>query len=197
MKAPGHLTGQWLDAPEGHRWWFDSGSTALDFAYTGTVGANAREVLHNEPSLSGWLTERFEEFDGAVTEREFADAKALRETIARAVIAISRGADPSGEDVDVINLFAATPDIPPVLGGGRRQAGRSRARVGQTLSVLARECVEVFSPDESERIRECAASDCSYVFYDESRSNNRRWCSMQRCGNRAKVRTHRAKTTAR
>ncbi|MEQ1734865.1 MAG: CGNR zinc finger domain-containing protein, partial [Rhodoglobus sp.] len=27
------------------------------------------------------------------------------------------------------------------------------------------------------------------------RSNNRRWCSMQRCGNRAKVRAHRAKLT--
>ncbi|TAL40976.1 MAG: hypothetical protein EPN91_11825 [Salinibacterium sp.] len=196
VKAPGHLTGQWLDAPEGHRWWFDSGSTALDFAYTGTVGPNTREILHTDNDLSSWLIERFEEFDGAVTERELADAKALRETIARAVIAISRGADPAGEDVDLINLFAATPDIPPVLAGGRRQAGRSRVRVGQTLSALARECVEVFSPDESERIRECAAFDCSYVFYDESRSNNRRWCSMQRCGNRAKVRTHRAKSMA-
>jgi predicted RNA-binding Zn ribbon-like protein len=46
---------------------------------------------------------------------------------------------------------------------------------------------------ERERIRECAAADCGLVFYDESRSNNRRWCSMQRCGNREKARTHRAK----
>ena len=101
--------------------------------------------------------------------------------------------EPSADDVDILNLFAATPDIPPVLPGGRRQAGRSGARVGQALSSMAREAVELFSSEERERIRECAASDCSIVFYDESRSNNRRWCSMQRCGNRAKVRKHREK----
>ena len=50
--------------------------------------------------------------------------------------------------------------------------------------------------DSVERVRECAADDCAIVFYDESRSNNRRWCSMQRCGNRAKVRAHRARTSA-
>jgi predicted RNA-binding Zn ribbon-like protein len=34
------------------------------------------------------------------------------------------------------------------------------------------------------------------VFRDESRTANRRWCSMQRCGNRAKVRAHRARQAA-
>ncbi len=92
----------------------------------------------------------------------------------------------------MINLYAATPDIPPSLDGGTRQAGRTSARVGQALSELARQAVELFAYRERERIRECAADDCDIVFYDDSRSNNRRWCSMQRCGNRAKVRKHRA-----
>jgi predicted RNA-binding Zn ribbon-like protein len=35
------------------------------------------------------------------------------------------------------------------------------------------------------------------VFYDESRAGSRRWCSMQRCGNRAKVRAHRQRAAAR
>jgi predicted RNA-binding Zn ribbon-like protein len=113
------------------------------------------------------------------------------------VLAASRDEGPSADDVDVINLFAATPDIPPSLAGGARQAGRSRARVGQALSVMAREAVELLAPDERERIRECAGDHCTIVFYDESRSNNRRWCSMQRCGNRAKVRKHRSKEEAR
>ena len=60
------------------------------------------------------------------------------------------------------------------------------------LSMVAREAVALFDAEHSERIRECAADDCALVFYDESRSNNRRWCSMQRCGNRAKVRKHRS-----
>jgi predicted RNA-binding Zn ribbon-like protein len=58
---------------------------------------------------------------------------------------------------------------------------------------MAREAVELFDVDNAERIRTCAADDCDLVFFDASRSNNRRWCSMQRCGNRAKVRGHRAR----
>jgi predicted RNA-binding Zn ribbon-like protein len=179
-----------MTAADGRRWWFDSGAAALDFAYTGTVGDQPpRETLSDSGDLASWFTQ----VDIATTDRDLIDAKALRSTIARAAVAVSRGEVPTEDDIDVINLFAATPDIPPVLAGGRKQAGRTRARLGQALSSLARECVELFSPEQSDRIRECAASDCAYVFYDESRSNNRRWCSMQRCGNRAKVRTHRAK----
>ena len=187
-------TGQWFRSSDGHRWWFDSGSLSLDFAYTGAMGDNpAWETLHAPSDLGAWLDERFDEVDASASDRELTDARALRSAIARTATAISRGDDPTGDDVDIINLFAATPDIPPVLAGGRRQAGRSRARVGQTLSALAREAVDLFSSDERGRIRECAADDCALVFYDESRSNNRRWCSMQRCGNRAKVRKHRNK----
>jgi predicted RNA-binding Zn ribbon-like protein len=187
-------TGQWFTSGDGHRWWFDSGALALDFAYTGGMGDNpAWETLHAASDLDAWLDDRFDAISSAATDRELTDALALRAAIARTATAFSRGEDAAVDDVDTINLFAATPDIPPVLAGGRRQAGRSRARLGQTLSEMAREAVELFSSEERERIRECAASDCAIVFYDESRSNNRRWCSMQRCGNRAKVRKHRTK----
>jgi predicted RNA-binding Zn ribbon-like protein len=187
-------TGQWFRSRDGHRWWFDSGALALDFAYTGAMGDDpAWERLGEASDLGSWLDERFEEIDSTTSDRELTDALTLRGAIARTATAFSRGEDALGDDVDMINLFAATPDIPPVLAGGRRQAGRGRARVGQALSVLAREAVDLFSSEERERIRECAASDCALVFYDESRSNNRRWCSMQRCGNRAKVRKHRSK----
>ena len=196
MRHPtdGRPTGQWFRSSDGHRWWFDSGALALDFAYTGAMGENpAWETLHAASDLTAWLDERFDDVDTTAGERELTDALGLRAAIARSATAFSRGGDPTGDDVDIINLFAATPDIPPVLAGGRRQAGRGRARVGQAMSVMAREAVELFSSEERERIRECAAADCALVFYDESRSNNRRWCSMQRCGNRAKVRKHRTK----
>ena len=193
-------TGQWLTASEGHRWWFDSGAVSLDFAYSGAIAHDSgfddtpeRGVIQTEGDLAEWLKGRFSEFGGAVTDRELVDALALCGALARAFLAHSKDGSPEPHDIDVINLFAATPDIPPVLGGGTRQAGRSNARVGQTLSELAREAVELLSAENNERIRECSANDCHIVYYDESRSNNRRWCSMQRCGNRAKVRAHRAK----
>ncbi|GAB2465211.1 CGNR zinc finger domain-containing protein [Conyzicola lurida] len=186
-------TGQWFRSSDGHQWWFDSGAVSLDFAYTGAMGDNpAWEILHTPDDLAAWLEGRFPGVHTEASERDLSDGVALRAVIARSAFAASRGEGPAAADVDVINLFAATPDIPPTLAGGTRQAGRANARAGQALSAMAREAVELFAPERQERIRECAADDCGLVFYDESRSNNRRWCSMKRCGNRAKVRTHRA-----
>ncbi len=183
-----------MTSSDGHSWWFDSGALAIDFAYTGGLAKRPEwEQWHSPDDLAGWLAGRFPEVPVGVGERDLLDARALRDAIARAVLAGSDNRAPAPDDIDVINLFAATPDIPPALVGGTRQAGRTTARVGQVLSLLAREAVALFADDQRERIRECAASDCEIVFYDESRSNNRRWCSMQRCGNRAKVRAHRAK----
>jgi len=186
-------TGQWFRASDGHQWWFDSGAVCLDFAYTGAMGDNpAWEILHGPDDLTVWLEGRFAGVHTTANERDVTDGQALRAAIARSAMAASRDEAPAAEDVDVINLFAATPDIPPALEGGSRQAGRTRARAGQALSAMAREAVALFAAEQRERVRECAADDCGLVFYDESRSNNRRWCSMKRCGNRAKVRTHRA-----
>jgi predicted RNA-binding Zn ribbon-like protein len=166
---------------------FDSGAVSLDFAHS---------VLGAPADLTAWLVERFERVDGEASDRELADALLLREAIARVAQAHSVAGVPAAEDIDTINLFAAMPDVPPVLDGGRRQAGAGRVRLGQSLSTVARDAVELFGRRGAGRIRSCSAEDCELVFYDESRSNNRRWCSMQRCGNRAKVRAHRARSLA-
>jgi predicted RNA-binding Zn ribbon-like protein len=43
----------------------------------------------------------------------------------------------------------------------------------------------------AERVRQCADEQgCGWLFLDQSRLNNRRWCSMGDCGNRAKARRH-------
>ena len=190
-------TGQWMNDADDRRWWFESGALVLDFAYTGRVGDDATSssravaAVDRPADLAAWLRDRFDQFDGQVGEHELRDALLFRDALARAVLDASASRAPKPADVDTINLFAATPDIPPSLPGGTRQAGRSSVRAGQALSVLARQAVALLDGANSDRIRECDAADCTIVFYDESRSNNRRWCSMARCGNRAKVRKHR------
>ncbi len=37
------------------------------------------------------------------------------------------------------------------------------------------------------RVRECADARCPALFLDTSRNGSRRWCSMERCGARAKA----------
>jgi predicted RNA-binding Zn ribbon-like protein len=176
---------------EAQRWWFDSGSIALDFAYAGGFG-EVPESLDTASALDAWLADRFPGLDAA-SDRGLLDGRALQTALAHLTAATGAGESAAAEDVDVVNLFAATPDIPPSLAGGSRQAGRSRAHIGQAFSAMAREGIAVFGPEGAERVRACAADDCDLIFYDGSRSNNRRWCSMQRCGNRAKVRAHRSR----
>ena len=186
--------GQWLTSAEGTRWWFDSGSFALDFAYTGAMGGTpAWERLHAPDDLTTWLRERFPVAVGVARSRDLFDAISLREAIGRMATSAAHGESARAADIDLVNLYAATPDIPPSLVGGSRQAGRSVQTVGQALSTIARDAVDLFDPANDGRIRACNGGDCAIVYLDTSRAATRRWCSMQRCGNRAKVRAHRAR----
>jgi predicted RNA-binding Zn ribbon-like protein len=191
-------TGQWFTSLEGTRWWFDSGSLALDFAYTGPLGVDAatdspQEMLRSPRDLTSWLANRLP--STAAGDRDLADAITLRGAIGRLALAASAGAAAAtaAHDIDLLNLYAATPDIPPRLAGGGLQAGRTDPRAGQALSTIARDAVALFSGTTSGNIRECDADDCDIIYLDTSRAGNRRWCSMQRCGNRHKVRAHRAR----
>ncbi|WP_353826715.1 CGNR zinc finger domain-containing protein [Agromyces sp. SYSU T0242] len=188
--------GQWFTDDSG-RWWFDSGSFALDFAYTGGIPvAVAPERLHAPDDLTSWMRERFPMAIAPARSRDLFDATALRDAIARLALAAGRGEAPATADVDVVNLYAATPDIPPTLEGGSRQAGRSVQTVGQALSTIARDAVDCFGAANHGRVRICAGG-CGIVYLDTSRAASRRWCTMQRCGNRAKVRAHRARKAGR
>ncbi|MEL4320521.1 CGNR zinc finger domain-containing protein [Leifsonia sp. YIM 134122] len=192
--SPSVPTGQWFTTREGKPWWFDSGAPSLDFAYTGDLGFGHPEweQLHSPEDLATWLLTRFPDSDGIVHPRHLTDGMMLRDAIGRLTVRASRREAFEPRDVDAVNLFAATPDIPPALEGGSRRAGRQTTSTNQAFATLARDAVAVFSADAVGRVRECAAEDCALVYVDTSRAGTRRWCSMQRCGNRAKVRKFRA-----
>ena len=137
--------GQWFTSAEGTRWWFDSGSFALDFAYTGAMGGNpAWERLHAPDDLTTWLRERFPVAVGVARSRDLFDAISLREAIGRMAQSAAHGEPARAADIDLVNLYAATPDIPPVarrrvapgrpLGADRRPGALDdRARRGRPL----------------------------------------------------------------
>jgi predicted RNA-binding Zn ribbon-like protein len=48
---------------------------------------------------------------------------------------------------------------------------------------------------ELQRVRACPGlGDCGWLFLDTSKSGRRRWCSMEGCGSRAKMRRYYART---
>ncbi|HEY0812280.1 MAG TPA: CGNR zinc finger domain-containing protein [Pseudonocardia sp.] len=116
-------------------------------------------------------------------------------------------ADPASSQADRTRAFetADAPSSPPRPGAcgdvGPLPRVSVRAAVidpaaPAALATLARDAVDLFSGPLASRIRVCAAVDCGLLLVDTSRPGRRRWCSMQRCGNRAKIREHRARRTA-
>jgi predicted RNA-binding Zn ribbon-like protein len=47
-----------------------------------------------------------------------------------------------------------------------------------------------------ERLKECPGERCGWLFLDASRNRSRTWCSMQTCGNSAKVKRFRRRAKA-
>jgi predicted RNA-binding Zn ribbon-like protein len=49
---------------------------------------------------------------------------------------------------------------------------------------------DLLTSDRREWVRSCRGRECGWMFLDLSRNATRRWCSMERCGDRAKARWH-------
>lgn len=131
----------------------------------------------------------------AATEDDLVRARALREAAYRLFRAHLEG-DAGGlpaEDVATVNAAALAPVPAPRLGAGGRVRWVSDDPLPAALSTLARDCVDLLTGPLAGRLRECAAPDCAFLFVDTSRPGTRRWCAMNRCGNRQHVRDHRSR----
>ncbi|MFQ3456138.1 CGNR zinc finger domain-containing protein [Bradyrhizobium sp. UFLA01-814] len=59
------------------------------------------------------------------------------------------------------------------------------------LKPIAWSAVSLLTGPRAERVKQCQDErGCGWLFVDESRAQNRRWCSMGDCGNLAKSRRH-------
>jgi predicted RNA-binding Zn ribbon-like protein len=96
-------------------------------------------------------------------------------------------------DLDEVNRVAAGPDLPPSLDAEGAKARPAQAPIGEILSTIARDAIDLLAHEDPRRVRECAAEDCSLLFHDASRPGSRRWCSMAGCGNRAKTTRYRSR----
>jgi predicted RNA-binding Zn ribbon-like protein len=94
----------------------------------------------------------------------------------------------------VLELEVASDDT---AGQGLRLASRFTGdEVDCALAELADPLVRAVGSAESAKARICANDTCRWVFYDSSRTHQRRWCEMSSCGNRAKAARHRARARA-
>lgn len=162
-------------------------------------GVGTSSLPPTRPAMRWWLTRHGlvgpeedpseEELDGALELLE-----ALRETILapkggrrvddHAVQTIDAAAHNAGLELRFGSDGPAS--IEPAAGGVRGALGRVLS-----LAYLAR------LDGRWARFKECRSEDCRAVFYDRSKNHSGRWCSMDSCGNRNKVRAWRERQEAR
>jgi len=168
---------------------FRTGRICLDFTHTGGDGEEARwEILHEPADVARFLGIITETEPPIVRPNHLGEVLELR----RCITALAR-TQVAGEQVppghfQVINEAASKQPLIPQLDAERHQQLLPGTAM-QALSTIARDAIDLFSSALAERIKVCEADDCGLLFVDTSRPRNRRWCSMEWCGDRAKKRS--------
>jgi predicted RNA-binding Zn ribbon-like protein len=125
-----------------------------------------------------------------LNEQHYQHALALRAAL-RDVVAI----DPALRDEDIgalRRLEAAAARFPLTL-GLRASPPMLELRPLQGVGKVVAQLFRLFELGDLDRLKMCASDDCHWIFFDRTKPANRRWCSSDLCGNRAKVKRYRAK----
>ena len=167
------------------------GDLELLRAFVNTLDAETGEdELRAPKDLAGWLAGHGL-LDGPTRPADLRRALALREAL-RATLRTHHGepADPGAAAVlddaarraglalrfDATGAARVEPAAPGVDGA-----------LGRLLAI-----VKAAQDDRTwARLKVCPAEDCQWAFYDASRNRSARWCTMDVCGNRTKVRRYR------
>lgn len=183
-----------------------AGDLCLDFANTlnGHERPAGHEYLHDYRDLLLWARHAgilsagearehllVAEDQPIKAEAAFRKAILLRETLFRIFSALAFRKKPAGEDLELLNqtwvegqLHARL--IPSPIGfdlGWDDDPSLERVR-----RVIADSAIHLLTSGQVKRIHRCAGEGCDWLFVDASRNHLRRWCSMEECGNRAKMR---------
>jgi len=198
-----------LETPDGFLFELSGGALALDFA--NTLDERPRgglERLTDYPQIIRWsqqvglLTEiqasrllAAAASNPRAARRIHAEALELRELIFAAVKAATGSALWTEDQVKSWNGWLERVRENRRLWLGPQGLQWRDPDYGEALDhvviAIAEAAIElIVDPDNRPRLRVCAAADCDWTFLDRSARQNRVWCDMTVCGNRAKAARH-------
>lgn len=126
-------------------------------------------------------------------------ARALRETVFDVVANLAAGGLDE-RDLDALNAWigkaGARTRLACVDGAIVRSYGDGETDFMAMLWPVVESAAALLTDDAlRRRIKLCDGETCAWAFIDRSRRGNKRWCDMSVCGNRAKARRHRRRTS--
>ena len=136
-----------------------------------------------------------------LTEEDVPGARELRESL-RATLLAHAGHPAHAPVTPLGELLATAPlrvTIDPADGSagfapaGLAPVGEAPVDPGRLHSRIAEAVAAALVAGTWQRLKSCEAATCHWAYYDRSPAGRGRWCSMQVCGARAKMRRYRAK----
>lgn len=124
------------------------------------------------------------------TEQFLLKIKKQREVLYRCFSSIARK-----KDIDKKLLFRINSLIPKSLCNFKYYKiekellllwDKERVHPEKPFWAIAKSAFDILNEVNFERIKEC--SECGWIFLDETKNNNRKWCNMKTCGARNKAR---------
>ncbi|MET8946899.1 CGNR zinc finger domain-containing protein [Streptomyces sp. NPDC004542] len=158
------------------------GSLALVESLVNTldIGSGADELD------SGEIRARF-----GIGEDELPSARELRESLRAALLA--HAGHPPHRAVTPLGALLARAPLLVAVDERDGSAALAPADAAPLLSRVAAAVAEALVAGTWTRLKACEADTCHWAYYDRSPAGRGRWCSMQVCGARAKMRRYRAK----
>ena len=174
---------------------------------------DAEERLGSPEALLRWL--RQNEVISATQSRRLAapwkarpdmasavydSALRLRETIYALLLSVIEQRPPSAVTATSFSEFVGRPSALRLHwheGQPRWRADEMPETADDLLRPIALAAAALITGPRADRLKQCEDDrGCGWLFVDDSRLRNRRWCSMGDCGNIAKARRHRARMAA-
>src|SRR4051812_15532896 len=185
----------------------DREELAIRFVNTAAwrLRAAAEERLPDAEALLTWLGRNGIAITGRNGARvRSADAKArqiihgaaiaLREAIYHILIARMAGTAPPVAALELFNRHLARANTGTELAWRPGAiAWRASLDIGATdvLKPVVISAAALMTGPRAGQVKQCEDDrGCGWLFVDESRAQNRRWCAMGDCGNRAKAQRH-------
>jgi predicted RNA-binding Zn ribbon-like protein len=176
---------------------FVAGRISLDFC--NTLSRTRRDADWDRaltPSdFLGWAQRSGINFERAPTPKALARLHALRGALSAIFDAMVDRRTPAARHLAILNRELAesrTAERLVPTDQGFVLADGTSSTIDQFRHTLARDAAELLTGD-LRRVKRCPDHVCLWLFHDGSKNVSRRWCAMEACGARDKVRRFRAK----
>ncbi|MFO7545097.1 MAG: CGNR zinc finger domain-containing protein [Trueperaceae bacterium] len=174
------------------------GSLAYLQGFVNTIDLESgKDDLGTPEAATKWFTLHGLLPDGAtVSPEEQRRSIEFREAL-RALLRGNSGDDLDPEAVATIERLAANAPLTfHVTFDGAVELQPTGNDVAAALARLLATAYAAMLEGTWPRLKACANHDCQWAFFDHSRNHSGTWCSMDVCGNRMKVRSHRERKAA-